>query len=374
MPSVSPLPASDEAAFSETTSTQNDAATSVISTPSIVSTDIFIENPPIKSPTSVTAVHGSVETAGEESRYPDPVDQARSGQLIPTSRTMIKVRARPAVRHGPSQVIGHGAVICVSLPTRILTWRPDLPSKCVAFIYRWDTFYNENCTKPTYVPDSCDSISESVAVYQIGSSVDLSKTRDINEWSVREMQGNGVEMPYAGIVRFHHCWSFYAKAGRETAVELVNAHAYVEAMLQLFKLSLCQLWEEQKQPEDALAMEFRDWYFRTSVLHVPCVSLIQTIGQLDDDVPCWMICETAHHPTSKRYVYPSCFRDSMPASDPWKAIIFALIHYVYQKSGGVTLLAQVDCDISGILTNIVCFNKSRRFDQSGDVQLVLFEE
>ncbi|EGG13078.1 uncharacterized protein MELLADRAFT_86950 [Melampsora larici-populina 98AG31] len=341
------LDVSGEAMRSESTATE-EASSTILTFPSS-----FIEVPITRTSSTASdssaAVHGSVGPADDVAlTETEVVGTTVQGPLIPTSRTVIKVRAPRALRH--AKLEGAGSVIQVSVPRRVLTFRLDSPAKRAAFLYELKDFYEHGRT-PSYVPDGGTGFTEAVVVYGIGRKVDLSLTRDVNDWCVRELQGDGDPVPYKGIVRFHSRWSCSARSGRDHALELVNAHAYVATMLELFKARLRKLWHDQE------VREFQEWFLRSYNLHVHRVFLMQTIGSLDDDLPRWVMCETARDSSSKRYVYPSCFRDTMPPSNTWKHYIYAFIHYVYQKSGGVTVIGQIDCDETGNISSVVCFNK-----------------
>ncbi|EGF98016.1 uncharacterized protein MELLADRAFT_96233 [Melampsora larici-populina 98AG31] len=296
----------------------------------------------------------------------DENNDTQSETIVRSGRTSYKARAPRAVRHSNSEVaLGPGFIILVSNPIRTCTLRPDLPSKRAAFLYHMKYFYGEG-SNPTYEPTNCTALSEAVVLFQLGNIVDFSKSRDVNEWQARELQGDGVEIPYASVARFHFSWSYSATSGRERALELVNAHIYVASMLKLFKARLHQMWKEECLPEGYLAQQFREWFIRAAALHVPRVSCLQTIGSLDDDVPRWMLVEVKPESVRTRYVYQSCFRDTLPKSDPWKALLFAFIHYAYQHSGGVTLIGQIDCDQWGSISNVLCFNKASYYLENSD--------
>ncbi|EGG08075.1 uncharacterized protein MELLADRAFT_105347 [Melampsora larici-populina 98AG31] len=265
MPTRNPLESSEDSVILASTPSGD----YVIDSPNTTSTSSVIETPITKSPSTGSAsVHGSVEPAGDEDTRREPILVGNtSGQMVPTSRTIYKVRARPAVRHTTSEVVlGAGSVICISVPHRVSNFRLDSPSKRAAFLYHLEGFYDHG-SLPTYVPDGVTGFTEAIVVYEMGRKVDISKTRDINDWSFRELQGDGVVMPYEGIARFHARWSSSATSGREHALEIVNAHSYVGSMLQLFKGRLRKLWNEQSSA-NCLALELREWFLRASALHV----------------------------------------------------------------------------------------------------------
>ncbi|EGG06804.1 uncharacterized protein MELLADRAFT_106306 [Melampsora larici-populina 98AG31] len=233
MPSHDILQLSGEAFLSE--------SASVVTTPDLTSGGSLMEIPVRgTSSTGAESVHGLVEPAEADAEGDGTLTKSKqagttSALLKTSNRSVYKVRARPAARHSPSEVVvGAGTVIQVSMPQNILTFRLDLPSKHAAFLYQ----------------------------LELGRTVDLSNSRDCNEWCVREMQGNGVALPFEGIVRFHGRWSSSATSGRDHAVKLVSAHSYVARMLQLFKARLRQLWHVKRVPE------FHHWFLRCSALHM----------------------------------------------------------------------------------------------------------
>ncbi|EGG07579.1 uncharacterized protein MELLADRAFT_62323 [Melampsora larici-populina 98AG31] len=279
MPSRTNVDKSDDVTLSLSEVTPSGDSPSAITSPRSTSTSSLVEIPTTRSSSRGTlSGQGSVEPAVKPSNETERA-ATKAGQSNQNPRAIYKLRARPAVRHAPSEDVYRcvrtfevengdaGSVICVTIPNRVSSLRIDLPSKRAAFLYRLDGFY-EHGSKPTYCPENSSGFSESVVIYEMGRKVDLSKTRDINEWQVRELQGDGVDLPFRGIARFHMSWLSMARSGRERAVEVVNAHSYVSSMLQLFKDRLLKLWQQQKLPDGVLAMEFCDWFLSAAALHV----------------------------------------------------------------------------------------------------------
>ncbi|EGG05378.1 uncharacterized protein MELLADRAFT_88071 [Melampsora larici-populina 98AG31] len=312
---------------------------------------------PISEDTSTTAVHFSTNCNNESSSDNQPIAK---GTVVAS----YNVRRAPRFvrRTQPSESqddLGPGAVFGVTIPIRTSNFRPDYPSRRAAFLYHVEDYYGDDI-KPRYEPERSNGVSEFVVVFQLGRTVNLAATRDYHEWQVRELRGDQVGLlPYDGIARFHDNWSWTATSGKQQAVEIANAHMYVSQMLRRFQSRL-RIMSKSGPPE------VYDWYLLAKVLHVPRVSLMQTIGTLDEGLPRWMLVETARDPTSAQYVTHSCYRDTLPAADRWKALLFAFIHYAYQESGGDTLISQIDCDKWGVISNVVTFNKASYYLENSD--------
>ncbi|EGG03454.1 uncharacterized protein MELLADRAFT_65601 [Melampsora larici-populina 98AG31] len=236
--------------------------------------------PKIESPACAGAIVGALETGeryDEESltkpiiksdnaspSVTDQLDEVKN--LASLGRKTYKVRAVRAIRNQTEEAPESGSILCVTIPVHSSACRPDYPSRRAAFLYHFRGYYGDD-TKPRYEPENTLGLSETIAVYQLGRTVDISLSRDSNEWQLREMRGDGVDMPHQGIARFHYIWAATATSGRDSAIELANGHVYVSQMLKRFKTRLLCLWKGESNPNSYLAVKFGEWFIRAAALH-----------------------------------------------------------------------------------------------------------
>ncbi|EGF97195.1 uncharacterized protein MELLADRAFT_114519 [Melampsora larici-populina 98AG31] len=153
-----------------------------------------------------------------------------SAAVVPSSaRSKAKVRAVRYTRPQVEEVPGAGSLMVVSWQVRTQSLRPDYSSRRAAFLYHLNGFYGYNGDsdpmKPIYEPDLTTWVSECIVIHQLGREVDISGSRDSNEWVVRELQGDGVDMPFRGVVRYHAFWSSTATSG-SPSVFVANNRSY----------------------------------------------------------------------------------------------------------------------------------------------------
>ncbi|KAH9816391.1 hypothetical protein DFH28DRAFT_865987, partial [Melampsora americana] len=88
--------------------------------------------------------------------------------------------------------------------------------------------------------------------------------------------------------------------------------------------------------------------------------VLQKVSDKDKDKSQWLIAERATVSCNHRYVYEFMFNNKsykMNTNTQLDDMIFSFLHYTYKMSGGLSLIVQLDCDVHGRLSNLLCFTK-----------------
>ncbi|KAH9807705.1 hypothetical protein DFH28DRAFT_913197 [Melampsora americana] len=224
-----------------------------------------------------------------------------------------------------------------------------------------------------YQAGDLNSYMRSLVLYKPGRIVDYSGTRDVNDWVAREIHFEKFGVSKTFIAKFHRHWVDSNDLAQTQALALSQANTYVAHLLQGFQHSIMKLWMSHPDPGYADFKRLRELHCKVEALKVAKLFILRgVIGLIKDLDSGWYVCSPRTHARSDRYVIEYNFScDRVPDSDPWTLLVQALVHYSYHVSGGKTLIVQLDCDIQGMISNVVCYNHSEIKSIGGDVGPVI---
>ncbi|KAH9808176.1 hypothetical protein DFH28DRAFT_910592 [Melampsora americana] len=200
--------------------------------------------------------------------------------------------------------------------------------------------------KPAYNPNETVPIFVKALYYQHGPPITLYGTRDQDDWTPTAVVVDFETGPTQLLALEHRRWYESAARARAEAFGRAQSNRYVAMLLELFQEDLFQQWST-KESEN----------IRRMYKHA---SFLQAISDQDKDKSQWLIAERATDSRNHRYVYEFMFNNKnykMKADTQLDDVIFSFLHYTYKMSGGLSLIAQLDCDAHGRLSNLLCFTK-----------------
>ncbi|KAH9807026.1 hypothetical protein DFH28DRAFT_939766 [Melampsora americana] len=231
---------------------------------------------------------------------------------------------------------------------------PDLSPKQYIGVYHlppktfvpWKAMYNS--TEPVHI------ISE-MHFFRKGGAVSLHDSRDQYDWTSKELVLELLDGPTKVVAKEHRRWSDYSQAkARGHAFERAHSNRYVAMMLNIFREELFNIWA--KKESSAVRQMYKDACF----IQVQLLYVLQTVGNKDKGASQWLIAESGTDTRNHRYIYEYEFVNKnykMKVDQSLEDVIYAFAHYTFKKSGGLSLIAQLDCDAHGKLSNLVCFTK-----------------
>ncbi|KAH9822200.1 hypothetical protein DFH28DRAFT_881696 [Melampsora americana] len=234
--------------------------------------------------------------------------------------------------------------------------RTDLHTKRAAFLYQFFPLPDGGEHFIQYDPLGLDTVKESLVIYQCTPYSNAIYSRDSYNWTTHTIDIETPEIDNTMVAKYHQDWTTCLPLARDIVLERGHSSLYVANMLYHFQEALKAVWIADTQQTIHEMRYNRQLHAQSLSLKMPPVCLLFTIGPKVQDSSRWLLCKAAHSP-HMRYVHEYQFNKCHPAEDPWADLIMALIHYVYKRTGGHSLIAQVDCDLSGILSNLVCFAK-----------------
>ncbi|KAH9813810.1 hypothetical protein DFH28DRAFT_857979, partial [Melampsora americana] len=179
-------------------------------------------------------------------------------------------------------------------------------------------------------------------------------TQDSHEWIQKKMMidTKHYDLPLIMIAKQRHAWATKPNLARSQALERVKSNLHAARMLKLFMEDLEKLMTSRSRKIRTAAMETHQLSLG---LKIPPNSLVKTFGKHETGNSEWLLCDAPHHLVNQRYVHPYKFESDR--QDKWSDFIHALVHYSYHRTGAHSLIAQVDCDQLGSLSNLVCFTR-----------------
>ncbi|KAH9808519.1 hypothetical protein DFH28DRAFT_909110 [Melampsora americana] len=179
-------------------------------------------------------------------------------------------------------------------------------------------------------------------------------TQDSHDWIQRKMMidTKHYDLPHIMIAKQHKAWANRPNLARSQALERVKSNLYAARMLKLFKEGLENSMTSRSRAIRTAASEMHQLSLG---LKIPPNSLVKTFGKHESDYCEWLLCDAPHHRVNQRYVHPYKFESDQ--KDKWSDFVHAFVHYSYHRTGAHSLVAQVDCDQLGSLSNLVCFTR-----------------
>ncbi|EGG09366.1 uncharacterized protein MELLADRAFT_115722 [Melampsora larici-populina 98AG31] len=195
-----------------------------------------------------------------------------------------------------------------------------------------------------------------LVVYTVGQPLYIVGCRDMAaRWVFRHIEVESNLVKRLMLAKYHDSWAYTETQGQTQAFERARANLYVAKMLRHFQNALKHLWHMPGC--DNVRAKLQAIHVAARALQVPPPFVLHTVGQATFSEPEWIYCETAVDDDNKRYVHAYKFHTAQHESDPWKDLIHGFIHFAYQKSEENSLIAQLDCDGDGIISNLVCYPK-----------------
>ncbi|KAH9815473.1 hypothetical protein DFH28DRAFT_928010 [Melampsora americana] len=195
---------------------------------------------------------------------------------------------------------------------------PDLNSKKSISVYTLPPKVFDSA-KPTFYVNETVPIIVKTLYYLPGNAISLQGSRDKSEWTARSLVVEFETGPTHLLAKEHSWWSESSARARSEAFGRAQSNRYPFYVLQ----HISDPSEEKSQ---------------------------------------WLIAESATDTRNHRYVHEYEFYNknyTMKVDKELEDVIYAFLHYTYKMSGCVSLIAQLDCDSCGKISNLVCFTKVR---------------
>ncbi|KAH9807024.1 hypothetical protein DFH28DRAFT_162128 [Melampsora americana] len=230
--------------------------------------------------------------------------------------------------------------------------RGELTAKRGGFFYHISPI-NRDQWGFTYKPSGKYELTETYVWYDISRTGVAGSAREFYDWIFRKIEFHSGGLPRAMIAKHHRKWiDDYPNQPREEALELGAANVYVAMMLQEFKNAV-----RDCKPTKGSVLKAKDVYDELKLMKVSPVYILQGMGYLKYDESFWQVCEATRHASHSTYVHGYNFTPNESHNNRWSDLVQAFLHYINQKSGGNTIVAQLDCDIKGTISNLMCYDK-----------------
>ncbi|KAH9807397.1 hypothetical protein DFH28DRAFT_915673 [Melampsora americana] len=234
--------------------------------------------------------------------------------------------------------------------------RHDLVTKQAAILYRFSPIpYDVHFL--VYDPVGLNTYKKSIVMYNCKDLRQPNFNWDHHDWTIKSVGIESSELHNPMVAKYNEHWLTSSNLAREHALELGQSNLYVRHMLYFFQHALQDHWLGKINQSG-----YRQQIRKDRVLHaqslglqVPMPCLLQTIGQKNRSG--WLFCEDEHHHKNHCYVHEYKFVQDQPEDDPWEDLIHAFIHHSYHHSKKQSLIAQLDCDIGGQMSNLICFTR-----------------
>lgn len=181
----------------------------------------------------------------------------------------------------------------------------------------------------------------------------VGSTKELYDWILRKLDFHSCAIPDSLIGKHHRQWTNdTASVAREEAMELAQSYVYVGMMLKEF-----QNFIRDSKPDKEIDLTPYDLHEESKDLKVSPVYVLQAFGDLKPNESSWLVCEALCHSSHVNYVHAYDFRTKDSQHKRWRNLVHAFVHYVNKRSGGKTIIANLDCNIKGELSNLLCFDK-----------------
>ncbi|EGG10943.1 uncharacterized protein MELLADRAFT_92336 [Melampsora larici-populina 98AG31] len=228
----------------------------------------------------------------------------------------------------------------------------DLSSKEEGYIYR---------LKPKKIKDNANHYDQYEDVNQIedrigfrGYSLIKAAACKDEDWVVRWIYIYHREISGWYHLKFHNSWDQMASQGHAHCFERALNNRYVEMALRSFIHDLFKKMDGGGHLEIDPVIQL--WHQGASAMKVSRMCVMQSSGSPYDDEPRWKIIEE-QTAVSHRYICKDNYYNPPARRGVWSDLIYAFHHYTYDFSASQTLIANLDCDRHGHISNVVCLDK-----------------
>ncbi|EGG04667.1 uncharacterized protein MELLADRAFT_88687 [Melampsora larici-populina 98AG31] len=181
------------------------------------------------------------------------------------------------------------------------------------------------------------------------------------DWVVRKAYLHHRDYQIAGSyhIKYNLTWANLLSQGRSHCFERAQNSRYVAMALESFQKDLFR--KRRENGNGNINPLHLQWAIVASSMSVQPLHILQSSATATtDNEPLWKIFKGATTARFHRFIHVNAFHNepSMePEAWPWTSLIYAFLHYTYELSGDRTLIANLDCDEHGNLSNIVCYDK-----------------
>ncbi|KAH9807510.1 hypothetical protein DFH28DRAFT_938362 [Melampsora americana] len=241
---------------------------------------------------------------------------------------------------------GHGSL------TPFKMTRGELSAKRGGFLYSISPI-NHDKWGCTYKASGKYGLTETYVWYDLSRTEVVGRTQEFYDWIFRKLELHTGSIRDALIAKHHRKWfDDYPNHPREEAMELAQANVYTAMMLKQFQDAI-----RDCKPVVGLDYKHENVSEESRLMQVSPVYILQSMGCLNPDESSWNVCEAPRHPSTLTYVHGSNFTPRELHNNRWRDLVQAFLHYINKKSGGKTIIAQLDCNIKGMISNLMCFDR-----------------
>ncbi|KAH9825007.1 hypothetical protein DFH28DRAFT_920994 [Melampsora americana] len=236
--------------------------------------------------------------------------------------------------------------------------RPDL---MYGFIY---TFEPTSVEVASRIFDIAVNLGgeEHLATYEMGSSVYTpSNARYAYEWDEQEIHVESDLVSGHFVARYKDWWMRSPEDARAEIIQIIQSYRWVDMTIQLYQDDLIACWRKLSslKQETSRGRKLRDLSAKSKSLKVQPVYAFQKLSVQPKVDSAWMILESQNHVVDMQcYIHDYKFDSTEVKFDPWSDLVYALIHYAYDKSKGITLIAQLHCEEGGKISNVSCYTRN----------------
>ncbi|KAH9809490.1 hypothetical protein DFH28DRAFT_853634, partial [Melampsora americana] len=235
--------------------------------------------------------------------------------------------------------------------------RAELSSKRGGFIYNISPI-DFTHWGVAYKPSGKYELKANYVWYDVSRTDVRGSTRELYDWIFRKLQLYSGTIKDALIAKHHRNWfDDYPSHPREEAMEMAQANVYVAMMLKEFQNDLSKCHTETGV---SMVLTPQHIYAESQHLEVSPIYLLQGMGHLKNDESSWQVCEPPRHSSHVSYFNEYNFRSHDSQHKRWRELVQGFLHYIHKKSKGKTIVAQLDCNKYGMISNLVCFDKENQ--------------
>ncbi|KAH9816038.1 hypothetical protein DFH28DRAFT_1125449 [Melampsora americana] len=246
--------------------------------------------------------------------------------------------------------------------------RPDL---MYGFIYSFEPTSVEAVSRIFDVAVDLGG-EEHLATYEMGSSVYTpSNARYAYEWDEQEMTVQSELVTGQFVARYKDRWLRSPGDARFETIQCIQSYRWVDMTIQLYQEDLIACWRKLSpvKQDSGRGRKLRDLSAKSKSLKVQPVYAFQRLLVQPKVESAWLILESQKNIVDMQcYIHDYKFDSTEGRFDPWSDLIYALIHYVYDKSNGITLIAQLHCEQGGKISNVFCYTRKDKSDFGSEVQ------
>ncbi|EGG00802.1 uncharacterized protein MELLADRAFT_111515 [Melampsora larici-populina 98AG31] len=161
------------------------------------------------------------------------------------------------------------------------------------------------------------------------------------------------------FLKYEDTWARLESQGRAQCFERALSSRDARMVLARFK---DELFKRTRNERGKINPVHLLWHGLAEAMKVQPCHVVQCAGSKYEDEPRWMVIEGVNEESTHRFIYEYGFNIQPMEPHNWTDLINAFVHFTYQLSGGKSLIAKLNGDARGQITNVVIYDKEYVFN------------